>query len=153
MALRVVLDTNVIFEGLTKQTSACGLIIDAWRAGLITVCVSNSLMLEYEDVLSRKLGEQRWYETRRILKKLFTQSTNFTRIAFSWRPASPDPGDDHVIDCALNASALLITANVKDFAQARQELGLRVLTPVALLTRLVNQKSASSPINGRNKEE
>jgi len=44
MALRVVLDTNVVFEGLTKQTGVCGLIIDAWRAGLLTVCVSNALL-------------------------------------------------------------------------------------------------------------
>ncbi len=32
-AVRVVIDTNVVFEGLTRKGGACGLIIDAWRAG------------------------------------------------------------------------------------------------------------------------
>ena len=27
---RVVIDTNVLFEGLTKQGGAAGLIVDAW---------------------------------------------------------------------------------------------------------------------------
>lgn len=54
--MRVVIDTNVVFEGLTKQGGACGLIIDAWRAGLIKACVTNALAYEYEDVLARKLS-------------------------------------------------------------------------------------------------
>ena len=53
--LCVVIDTNVVFEGLTKQGSAAGLVIDAWLAGLLQVHVSNALAYEYEDVLSRKL--------------------------------------------------------------------------------------------------
>ena len=35
--LRIVIDTNVVFEGLTKQGGASGLIIDAWLAGLMMV--------------------------------------------------------------------------------------------------------------------
>jgi predicted nucleic acid-binding protein len=38
--LRVVIDTNVVFEGLTQQGGAAGLIIDAWLAGLLEICVS-----------------------------------------------------------------------------------------------------------------
>jgi len=147
MPMRVVLDTNVVFEGLTKQTGVCGLIIDAWRAGLITVCVSTSLMLEYEDVLSRKLAEPRWQTARRILKRLFMQHTRFVDIAFSWRPTSPDPGDDHVIDCAWNGSAVLVTSNIRDFAHARRKLGLKVLTPVELLNTLANLNLSDTLIN------
>ncbi len=55
--VRVVVDTNILFEGLTKQGGASGLIIDAWLAGLMIVCVSNAIAYEYDDVLSRKLSE------------------------------------------------------------------------------------------------
>ncbi|WP_253276328.1 PIN domain-containing protein [Synechococcus sp. PCC 6312] len=41
--LRVVMDTNVVFEGLTKQGNAAGFVIDAWLAGLMQVHVSNAL--------------------------------------------------------------------------------------------------------------
>jgi hypothetical protein len=51
--MRAVIDTNVLFEGLTKQGGACGLIVDAWRAGKIEACVTNALAFEYEDVLCR----------------------------------------------------------------------------------------------------
>ncbi|WP_263480348.1 PIN domain-containing protein [Oscillatoria salina] len=34
---RVVIDTNVVFEGLTKQRSAAGLIVDAWLVGYLEV--------------------------------------------------------------------------------------------------------------------
>jgi hypothetical protein len=57
---------------------------------------------------------------------------------FSWRPMSPDPGDEHVIDCAMNARASVVTANTRDFQLAVQTLGLVVLTPVEFVTRLAS---------------
>ena len=41
--LKVVIDTNVVFEGVTKQGGAAGLIIDSWLAGVVDVYVSNAL--------------------------------------------------------------------------------------------------------------
>ena len=64
------IDTNVVFEGLTNQGGAAGLVIDAWLAGLLTVYVSNALAYEYVDVLSRKLSEKRWQTIRPVLGKL-----------------------------------------------------------------------------------
>ena len=64
---RVVIDTNVVFEGLTKQGGASGSIIDAWLAGLSQVCVSNALAYEYAEVLSSKLSAARWQRLRPVL--------------------------------------------------------------------------------------
>ena len=134
--LRVVIDTNVVFEGLTKQGGASGLIIDAWLAGLIVVCVSNTLAYEYDDVLSRKLAPERWLLLKPLLGKLLSIAEHKS-IYFSWRPTSPDPGDDLAIDCAMNAGAIVVTSNIKDFRSARESLGLRVLTPVKFVNVLV----------------
>lgn len=132
---RVVIDTNVIFEGLTKQGGAVGLIIDAWRAGLLRAYVSSALAYEYADVLSRKLSAARWQRIKPVLGALLVQA-EFVLIYYSWRPSSPDPGDDHVIDCAMNAGATVISANVRDFQLAKRTLGLRVMTPVEFLSQL-----------------
>ncbi len=70
MSIRVVIDTNVVFEGLTRKGGACGLIVDAWYAGLFTVCISNTLAYEYDDVLSRKFSKHRWDETKPLLAEL-----------------------------------------------------------------------------------
>ena len=138
MAIRVVLDTNVVFEGLTKRASACGIIIDAWRAGLITVCVTTAILAEYEDVLSRKLSARRWSEIQIVLDELLDGQTEFIQIYFVWRPVSRDPGDDHVIECAMNASTPLITSNLRDFRSAEHQLGLTVLTPLELVSILAD---------------
>ena len=119
--LRVVIDTNVLFEGLTKQGGAAGLIIDAWRAGLLRVYVSNALAYEYADALSRKLSAARWQRLKPVLGALLVQ-VEFAPIYYSWRPSSPDPGDDHVINCAMNAGAMVISNNVRDFQLAKRTL-------------------------------
>jgi len=134
--LRVVIDTNVVFEGLTKKGSAAGLIVDAWLAGLVRVYVSNALAYEYADVLSRKLSEARWQRLKPVVGTLLSRA-QFVTIYYSWRPVSPDPGDDHLVDCALNAGAIVVTSNVRDFRTAEESLGLRVMTPVEAVIHLV----------------
>jgi predicted nucleic acid-binding protein len=135
--LRIVVDTNVVFEGLTQQGGAAGLIIDAWLAGLMVVCVSSALAYEYDDVLSRKLSEQRWQTLQSVLGQLLNLA-QYTNIYFSWRPTSPDAGDDLVIDCAMNAGAIVVTSNIRDSRSARESLGMRVMTPVQFLNLLAS---------------
>ncbi|NHC36959.1 PIN domain-containing protein [Scytonema millei VB511283] len=135
--LRVVIDTNVVFAGLTQQGNAASLIIDAWLANLLQVYVSNALAYEYADVLSRMLSETRWQSIKPVLGTLLSQA-NFTTIYYSWRPASPDPGDEHIIDCAMNASAIVITSNIRDFKTAKESLGLQVMTPLEVVIALTS---------------
>ncbi|MGD1862092.1 MAG: putative toxin-antitoxin system toxin component, PIN family [Leptolyngbyaceae cyanobacterium] len=134
-AFRVVIDTNVVFEGLTKQGGAAGLVIDAWLAGLLTVYVSTALAYEYVDVLSRKLSQKRWQGLQPVVGELLALS-QFVAIYYSWRPTSPDAGDDLVVDCAMNAGAIVVTSNLRDFRSAEASLGLRVMTPVELVIKL-----------------
>ena len=133
--MRVVIDTNVVFEGLTKQGGATGLLIEIWLAGLLEVYISDALAYEYVDVLSRKLSKSRWLELQPILGTLLNK-TKFTPIYYSWRPTSPDTGDDLVIDCGMNAAAIVITLNIKDFRKAKESLGLQVMTPTELIIKL-----------------
>lgn len=135
-SLPIVVDTNVVFEGLTKQGSASDLIIIAWLADLLNVYASNTLVYEYEGTLSNKLSPVRWRQTKPILRRLLNR-VEFVQIYYSWRPLSPDPGDEHVIDCALNANATVITANVRDFRKAQTEAGLSTLSPVEFVNLLI----------------
>ena len=95
----------------------------------MVVCVSNALAYEYSDVMSRKLSAERWSRLKPVLGKLLSIA-QFTNIYFSWRPTSPDAGDDLVVDCAMNAGAIVVMSNIRDFQSAKESLGLRVLTPV-----------------------
>lgn len=137
--MRAVIDTNVVFEGLTRKTGACKVIIEAWQSGLVQACVSNALAYEYQDVLSRKLSRKRWNLIEPKLDGLLSQ-VEFVTIYTSWRPASPDPGDDLVIDCAMSASAPIVTLNIKDFVGAMVSLGLVVMTPDEFVVKLIGSE-------------
>ena len=91
--------------------------------------------IEYADVLSRKLSKARWQRLKPVLGTLLSKA-QFVVVHYSWRPISPDPGDEHVIDCAMNVGATVITWNVRDFRTARERLGLRVITPVEAVIQL-----------------
>jgi predicted nucleic acid-binding protein len=43
---------------------------------------------------------------------------------------------DLVIDCAMNAGAIVVTSNLKDFRSAEQSLGLIVMSSVQLVLEL-----------------
>lgn len=132
---RVVLDTNVIFEGLTSKGSAGGMIMDAFFADIYTLCVSSALAYEYLAVLSRKLNASRWAGIRPHLQEMLDRAA-FTPIHYRWRPASPDVNDDMIVDLVMNANALLVTYNIKHFYDASQDLGFYIQTPIQFLDLL-----------------
>lgn len=128
---RVVVDTNVMVAGLRRRGPA-GSVMDAWVDRRFLPCVSTALALEYEDVLLRKLSEERREEGLKALQALLGRS-EYVPVRFTYRPASRDPGDDFVIDCVLNGQAVLVTNNVRDFRRASKELGFRVFRPTEFL--------------------
>ena len=133
--IRAVVDTNVVFEGLTKSNSASTLILRAWQSKLFQPCISLALQYEYHDVLSRKLSPQRWQRVQPALGSLLQTALPIIPY-YLWRPMSPDPGDDFIVDCAMNAKAWIVTYNIRDFTLARLELRLTVLTPQEFLVQL-----------------
>lgn len=137
-SFRVLVDTNVLFEGLTKQGGACGWLVTAWLNGLYEACVSNALVHEYKDVLLRKLSPRRWQQIEPVLAALMEVAVPIN-IHFLWRPSAADPGDEHIIDAAMNAGAIVVTWNVKDFQAATKSIGLWVLTPPQLVNALVKR--------------
>jgi predicted nucleic acid-binding protein len=137
-ALRVVLDTDIVFEGLTRRDGAAGLLVEAWLADLMHVCVSNAIAYEYIDALARKLSGVRWERVKPVLSVLLTKA-HFVTVYYRWRPSSPDPADEHVIDCAMNAGVAAVTKNLRHFRAAQESLGLHVLSPVQAVDRLAEQ--------------
>jgi putative PIN family toxin of toxin-antitoxin system len=129
--MRVVVDTNVLFEGLTHLGPPAQ-VIDAWVQGRFQPCVSTALALEYQDVIARLLRPQRGEAALKALQALLSRAS-YTPIWYSFRPASRDPGDDLIIDCVLNSQAILVTLNLRDFRQPAEEFGFSALSPIDFL--------------------
>ena len=126
---RAVIDTNILLEGFTRKGEP-GRVIDAWVARRFVPCVSTALALEYEEVLLRKFGQNRHDVVRAALQALLTRA-EYVPILSRVRPLSPDPDDDFVIECAFNASAIIVTHNLHDFRVAETVLKITVVTSTA----------------------
>ncbi len=130
--MRLVIDTNVLVEGLSRK-GVCGRVVDLWAARRFIPCVSTTLAFEYEDVLTRRGSEEKIERLRRALQALLRRA-EFVPVVFSYRPTSPDPGDDFVIDCAMNGRAGIVTSNTRDFRDASKDLGFVLMTPTEFVS-------------------
>jgi putative PIN family toxin of toxin-antitoxin system len=132
--MRVVVDTNVLVEGLSRK-GTCGRVVDAWVDRKFVPCVSTALAFEYEAVLRRHGSSEKVEDRCRAMQALLARA-EFVPVVFSYRPSSPDPSDDFVIDCVMNARAGLVTSNIRHFERASAALGFALWKPTALLAEL-----------------
>lgn len=111
-AVKIVLDTNVFIACIGK-VSPYRWIFDGILAGRFTLCISNDILLEYQEVLERKT-------TPEIAENI----TNFlaiypfveqTEIFYHWQLIQEDPDDNKFVDCAVAANAVCIVSNDKHF--------------------------------------
>ncbi len=59
------------------------------------------------------------------------------KLAFRWRPQLPDPGDDMVLETAVNGNAdAIVTFNQRDFREATKTFTCDVIFPAEALRRL-----------------
>ena len=56
---------------------------------------------------------------------------------FLWRPQLRDPGDEMVLEAAVNGRAdAIVTFNTRDYGKAPQQFGVAVLLPRDALVRI-----------------
>ena len=136
--LRAVIDTNVLVEGLTLRGESGG-VVEAWRDRGFQPCVSTALALEYEEVLLRRFPPDRHADVLAALQALLDRS-EYVPIFLKLRPASPDPDDDFVLECAFNAQATLVSRNAKDLEGPCATLKIDYLDPCGFLIRLTSKE-------------
>ena len=137
--MRVVLDTNVLVAAVRSRRGASNeILISALQDGFDWL-VSVPLFLEYEQALMRA---ELLLATgiRRAEMSMFVrdigQIVKPVELHFLWRPQLPDPGDEMVLETAVNGRAdVLVTHNRRDFVGS-ERLGVTVLTPAEFLMRI-----------------
>jgi predicted nucleic acid-binding protein len=101
--------------------------------GRIDVLLSVPLMLEYEATLTRRehleASGLSVHQVGEILDA-FAKIAVRVPLRFLWRPRLKDPGDEMVLETAVNGAAeRLVTFNERHFASAAREFGIRVQMP------------------------
>lgn len=109
---KVVIDTN-IFITIIGRKSPNRWIFDEIRSGNLQLCVSNEILFEYEEILTRKTNAK---IARNVL--VFLMLSPFVEkigIFYNWKLIKSDPDDNKFVDCAVSADACCIVSNDKHF--------------------------------------
>lgn len=134
MPPRVVLDTNVLVAGLRSRRGASYRLLTLVGTGRFAHVVSVPLVLEYEEVLTRRGAGHRLSRTHvdAVLDYLCASGVHQS-IHFLWRPLLPDPKDDMVLEAAVNGQCdRIVTFNLRDFAGS-ERFGVTPMAPRAFL--------------------
>ena len=133
--VRVVLDTNVVFQALYSQTGASHFILGLIREQKIKLALSMKVFAEYEAVLTRKKNLKAIGLTEEDVIKVLTFLAFIGRpfeTYFLLRPNLRDEDDNIFVKLAFASNAkYVITSNTRDFTadpQLRFE-DFQVVTP------------------------
>lgn len=134
------LDTDVIVAAFRSDRGASRQLLLAALDQRFEMLLSVPLMLEYESVLTRTehlaACQLSAAEVGRVLDDLVSVATP-VRFAFRLRPRLPDPGDDMVLETAVNGGATaIVTFNQQHFAGAAKDFYCSILSPAAALRQI-----------------
>ncbi len=130
--LRLVIDTNILissfFGGNPKR------VIDLWKAGEITLCLSDEILEEYLRVIARLPIDP---ETKRGLIAILQEKKNIEWFSPDSRHTiiREDPEDDKFIDCALAAGAECIISGDAHLLKVKEYQTIPIRSPRDFLQR------------------
>ena len=141
---QLTIDTNILVAATRNKTGPSFALMRLVRRGLVTMCCSPALFLEYEDVLKRPnqlaASGLQGTDIDAILNELASLIAPVT-THYLWRPQLRDPADEMVLEAAVNAQAnAIVTYNLRDFKPA-QHFGILVLNPEQTFKQFTLQRS------------
>lgn len=126
--VQAVIDTNVIYAALRSRQGRSFRLVDDFMTGKTSWKwnISNSCVLEYEEVLLREGVSSPVVEA--FLGDLLVRATRI-RIPRNFRPLAVDSDDDIFAELAMAAKAdCVVTFNVRDVMPVTR-FGIAVVTP------------------------
>ena len=109
---KVVIDTNCLLVAIPSK-SPFHKIWECFIEGKIILCVSNEILLEYEEIISQKTSQ---FFADLVINTILNKP-NVVRVSPSWRfdVIKADPDDNKFVDCAVCGGAEYIVSNDKHF--------------------------------------
>ncbi len=126
------MDTNVFvssfFGGNPRK------VIDLWKSGEITLCLSKPIVDEYIEVL-RRLGLQNEKELGELLS-LFAHGFHvvFTATTPELHIVEKDPDDNKFIECAVALKADFIITGDKALIEIQDYMSIKIISPKDFLS-------------------
>jgi len=138
--VRLVLDTDVVVAAMRSPRGGSAELLRRINTGQATMLLNVALALEHESKCTLaehclaagvSLVEAKSFVARLIALAEPVQSH------FRWRPQLRDPGDELVLEAAINGHAgAIATFNERDFQGTQATFGIDILRPGDLLRRI-----------------
>ncbi len=113
---RIVLDTNCLLMSIPRR-SPYHKILEDFLKGKYILCVSDEVVLEYEEILISKVGT---VVTNNILNAILAApNTIFINPQNRYHLIKSDPDDNKFVDCALTAKAKYIVTQDRHYDVVR----------------------------------
>ena len=113
---RIVLDTNCLLMSIPRR-SPYHKILEDFLFGRYVLCVSNEVILEYEEILTKKVGQ---IVACNILNAILAApNTCFINPQNRYHLIEADPDDNKFVDCAITANAKYIVTQDKHYDVVR----------------------------------
>lgn len=134
------MDTNVVVSALRSRRGSSAAVLAESGTGRFEHCLSVALLFEYESALKRaESGIKLSPEAIDDVLDYLAATAHLQEIFFLWRPALPDPADDHVLEVAVAGGCdAIVTYNRRDFRGA-ERFGIRIVTPPEFLLELEDE--------------
>ena len=108
----IVLDTNCLLQSLSRRSQYYKVWGD-FVLGKYTLCVSNSILEEYEEIIASHMSPL----AAQIAVETILRANNVLRVdaRFQFDLIKADPDDNKFVDCAIVANADYIVTEDKHF--------------------------------------
>jgi putative PIN family toxin of toxin-antitoxin system len=123
---RVVIDTNImvasLFGGRSRQ------LVDLWRTGALTLCLSEEIRGEYLDILTRFTRVRP--DVRKLIASLEAgENAALVEPAERTDAVADDPADNAFLECAIAAEAEAIISTDRHLLDLGTFRGIPILQP------------------------
>jgi putative PIN family toxin of toxin-antitoxin system len=115
--MTVCIDTGVLVQ-IFGHRARHDALLHALLSGRLSLAVSNEILFEYEEVITRMLGPAIWPRVLRIFEIMEELWGNIVHVQpeFRFQIVKDDPDDDKFCDCAITASADFVISEDRHFA-------------------------------------
>lgn len=114
---RVVLDTNCLILSLPPN-SPYHRVWESFLSGENILCLSNSILEEYAEIIARFWGKDISQDVVDII--LNSRFTSFFDPTFNYNLISNDPDDNKFVNCALIANAAFLVTDDNHFSVLKE---------------------------------
>ncbi len=134
------LDTDVVVAAMRSPRGASAELLRRIDGGKAVMLLTVALALEYEAICTlaeHRLASGLSASDAALYVDGLIALAEPVRAFFRWRPQLRDPGDELVLEAAVNGQAdAIVTFNESHLREARKSFGIDVIRPAEALRRI-----------------